>query len=81
MPDAIGNLLVIAHNPGLHELADRLAAHSAQRLRRRLSGKFPTGAAATYRIAGPWRGIVHGAATLTELVTPTDLSGEGESDD
>lgn len=81
VPDDVRNLLVIGHNPGLHELADRLAARSAHRLRSRLKGKFPTGAAATYRIAGPWRGIAHGSATLTELVTPADLSGDGENED
>jgi phosphohistidine phosphatase len=81
VPDPVRHPLVIAHNPGTHELADRLAAHSAQKLRARLSGKFPTGAAASYRIVGPWRGIAHASVFLTEFVTPADLSDEVENED
>ncbi len=81
VPDEVRNLLVIAHNPGTQELAERLAAHSTPKLRARLSGKFPTGAAASYRIAGPWRGMTDASIFLTELVTPADLSDEVDNDD
>jgi phosphohistidine phosphatase len=81
VPDTVRHLLVIAHNPGTQELAERLAAHSAPKLRARLSAKFPTGAAASYRIAGPWQGLAHATAVLTGFVTPADLSDEVENDD
>ena len=81
VPDEIGTVLVIGHNPGLHQLAEALAAHSPRKLRGRLAEKFPTGAAATFRFTGPWAGITHAAIILTELVTPADLSGDPASED
>ena len=81
VPDKVRNLLLIAHNPGTQELAERLAAHSPSKLRARLSGKFPTGAVASYRITGPWRSLPDAGVTLAEYVTPADLSDEGDHDD
>jgi phosphohistidine phosphatase len=81
VPDEVRNLLLIGHNPGMQELAERLAARSAHKLRTRLSAKFPTAAAASYRITGPWRGVAEAAISLTEFVTPADLSDEIDNDD
>jgi phosphohistidine phosphatase len=68
----VKSLLVIGHNPGLHELALRLAADGEGR--ERLQEKFPTGALATLAIRGPsWAGLERGGADLTALVFPRDL--------
>jgi phosphohistidine phosphatase len=81
IPDDIGSVVVIGHNPGIHELAEVLAAHSPRTLRARLSGKFSTGAAAFYRFEGSWAGIAHAAIMLTDFVTPADLSPEAQDED
>jgi len=79
--DEVKSALVLGHNPALHELASALAAHSPRRLRAKLSGKFPTGAAAAFRFSGPWSGIAHASLIMTELVTPADLAADVENDD
>jgi phosphohistidine phosphatase len=73
------SVLVIAHNPGLHELALRLAAaqpRAAQRI-----GKFPTAALASFGVSGPWRELGPGDALLRDYVTPGDLSPADGDDD
>ena len=79
--DDVGSVVVIGHNPGIHELAIALAAHSQRTLRARLSAKFPTGAAAAFRFEGSWAGIAHAAVALTDFVSPADLSPEAQDDD
>jgi phosphohistidine phosphatase len=79
--DDIASLLVIGHNPGLHELAVALAVGSPPRLRALLAGKFPTGALATFRIAGPWRAIASAPIELAAYVTPADLAEWFEDSD
>jgi phosphohistidine phosphatase len=81
VPDSVETLLVIGHNPGLHELAAALARHGARRDRGRLAAKFPTGALASFRLAGRWEDIAHAPLALTSYVTPADLGGAGEDDD
>jgi phosphohistidine phosphatase len=81
VPDNVETLLVIGHNPGLHELASMLARHAARRDRARLADKFPTGAVARFRVAGPWRDIAHAPLALTSYITPSDLGGAAENDD
>jgi phosphohistidine phosphatase len=73
VPDDIATLLVIGHNPGLHELAAALARHGARHDRARLAAKFPTAALASFRLAGPWRAIAHAPIALTGYVVPGDL--------
>ena len=49
VPDAVVSVLLIGHNPGLHELA--LVLVSAGEKRGRLEAKLPTGALATLALA------------------------------
>ncbi len=81
VPDSVKILLVIGHNPGLHELASMLARHGTRRDRDRLAGKFPTGALASFRSVGRWRDIAHAPLALTSYVTPHDLGGAAETAD
>jgi phosphohistidine phosphatase len=77
--EEVASVLLIAHNPGLHELALRLAAtqpHAAQRF-----GKFPTAALASFAVSGPWRELQAGGARLRDYVTPGDLSPSDGDDD
>jgi phosphohistidine phosphatase len=69
LPDAVGSVLVIGHNPGLHELALELAGPAPE-----LTGKFPTAALATLTFDGSaWRELGPKATALVELTRPRDL--------
>jgi phosphohistidine phosphatase len=71
-PDAVGSVLVIGHNPGLHELALALASRGADLPR--LRAKFPTGALAVLA-AGceAWGALEPGGAELVDYVVPEQL--------
>jgi phosphohistidine phosphatase len=77
----VGTLLVIGHNPGLHELAAALARHGPRAERARLAAKFPTAALASFRVAGSWHALSHAPIALVSYVVPSDLdAAETDSD-
>ncbi|MBS0559966.1 MAG: histidine phosphatase family protein [Proteobacteria bacterium] len=71
------SVLVIAHNPGLHEFAMALAgAHAMAQdtpSARRLAEGFPTAALAEFGVAGPWWQLDAGGGRLLRLLLPRDL--------
>ena len=70
VPDGVGSVMVIGHNPTVEELALDLACPSSAR--RELEAKFPTGALATLEFPGPsWRELDE--AELVAFVRPRDL--------
>ena len=69
LPETAGSVLVIAHNPGLQDLALTLAPNSA-----RLAEKFPTGALATFALDAPWSRVGEGGAELVAYVVPRELA-------
>jgi phosphohistidine phosphatase len=69
LPDDVGSVLVIGHNPGMHELASELAGSAPE-----LVGKFPTAALATLVFHGSgWGELGPEATELVELIRPRDL--------
>ena len=66
-------VLVIGHNPGLHELSLRLAGDGRAADLARLHEKFPTGALAVLRFAGSWAELAPGTARLDAFVLPREL--------
>src|SRR5262249_57103907 len=52
VPDAVASVMVIGHNPGLHQLA--LSLTSAGNELERLEAKFPTAALATLAVTTSW---------------------------
>jgi phosphohistidine phosphatase len=70
VPDEIGSVLLIGHNPGLHDLA--LALATGGRARERLEAKFPTAALATLACQS-WSELRPGAAELLAFVVPKQL--------
>lgn len=69
--DAAAPLLVVGHNPGLHEFVCELVGSGEPAARRRLAERFPTGALAEIEIDGDaWRAIAPGAGRLVALTTP-----------
>ncbi len=77
LPESAQCVLLVGHNPALHELALALAdTPSARRLPAR-DEKFPTAALASFRLAGAWSVLVPRSATLLAYVTPADIEGGG----
>lgn len=75
-PETVRSVMMIGHNPGLHELALFLAANGNRAKRsvlQRLSAAFPTAALAEFSVAGPWRELGRGGGDLTRFLTPRDL--------
>jgi phosphohistidine phosphatase len=68
--EATGAVLVIGHNPGLHELALLLADPASPRHPALAAGKFPTLARASFAIDGNWAGIDRRRHRLIDYATP-----------
>jgi phosphohistidine phosphatase len=72
VPETVGSVMVIGHNPGLQELALLLASDGADF--KRLEGKFPTAALATLALGNTtWRRLSEGDAALAAYVLPKQL--------
>lgn len=66
VPDGVGSVMLIGHNPGIEDLASAL-------IRRAVASKFPTGAVATLELEGDPRDAGPGRAELVDFVVPRDL--------
>ncbi len=66
--EATPSVMVVGHNPALHDLVLALTGANSGVVR-----KFPTGALATLRFELPWRELIPGAAVLVGVVRPRDL--------
>jgi phosphohistidine phosphatase len=79
--ETVRSVLVIGHNPGLHELAILLAARHGPATPDQATGRllqgFPTAALAEFVTAVPWREIGPGNAQLVHFLTPRDLREDG----
>ena len=71
VPDDVDSVMVIAHNPGIQDVALQLAGDGAEI--HRVREKFPTGAVATLDFDGPWRELAPGACDLVGFVKPKEL--------
>lgn len=77
VPETARSVLIIGHNPGLHNLALALIGPAAMAQRAgdamRLAEKFPTCALAEFAIATPWWGLEPAGARLVRFLCPRDL--------
>jgi phosphohistidine phosphatase len=75
--ETVRSVMVIGHNPGLHELATSLLGpkHSpGDASARRLVDEFPTGALAVFTVPPHWRELsAAGGCRLERFLTPNDL--------
>lgn len=69
------NILLIGHNPALHELAVALADPAAPRFGALAAGKFPTAARASFCIATVWAALGRSRPSLVDYATPEDDAG------
>ena len=70
-------VLLVGHNPGLHELALMLARHNAAAADpqwQRLAAAYPSGALAEFAVATPWAELGEDSARLTRFLLPVDLT-------
>lgn len=78
------SVLLIGHNPGLHELALALAGPAGMaaggRLADRLAQSYPTGALAEFAVALPWRLLEPGGGRLLRFLPPSDLPAAAAGD-
>ncbi|MFD7512030.1 SixA phosphatase family protein [Streptomyces sp. NPDC059853] len=69
--DQVRDLLLIAHNPGIHALADALAgASEGDCLARMNRTGYPTAAIAVLTFTGDWKSVEHGVGTLAAFWAP-----------
>lgn len=67
-------VLVVGHNPGLHDLATDLVGSGPREARVSLATQFPTAALAVIDFeASAWSGIAWGGGRLERYVRPRDL--------
>jgi len=73
--ETVRTVLLIGHNPGMHDLAVLLAdpqASAAKPLSQLREG-FPTGALAEFTVTGPWFRLGAGGGRLMRFLTPRML--------
>jgi phosphohistidine phosphatase len=69
--DDVADLLLVGHNPGMHALADVLAAGAeGDTLARMTQGAFPTAAFAVVGFEGSWKSVEHGVGRLLDYWAP-----------
>ena len=76
VPRGVARVMLVGHNPGMHELAMDLAGAGARADRTHLAGKFPTAALAviTFEVAD-WSEVALARGRLERFVTPRELPG------
>ncbi len=69
----VGSVMLVAHQPGIGDLALLLAAPGAGAELERLRAKFPTAALATFAVPGAWSRLAAGSARLEGFVKPKEI--------
>jgi phosphohistidine phosphatase len=73
--ETVRSIMLIGHNPGLHDLAAQLAASSGDtEHKRRLLAAMPTAALAEFAIATQWQHLDAGGTRLVRFLVPKDLA-------
>ncbi|MFC0408852.1 SixA phosphatase family protein [Roseomonas elaeocarpi] len=85
VPEEVASLMVVAHNPGLHELAVRLAGKAALAASEgpalRLNEGYPTGTLTEFSLATSWDAAGPGGASMRRFLAPRDLPELADSVD
>ncbi|MDA8247625.1 MAG: histidine phosphatase family protein [Rhodospirillales bacterium] len=72
--ETVRSVLLVGHNPGLHELAQQLVGSARDPGdAARLAARYPTGALAEFAVPGPWRTLGPGGGRLVRFLCPRDL--------
>lgn len=76
VPETVRSVMVVGHNPGMHELALLLvgkATTAPPADLTRLKAGYPTGALAEFNVAGSWTRLDVGGGQLVRFLRPRDL--------
>jgi phosphohistidine phosphatase len=83
--ETVRSVLVLGHNPGMHELAVTLVGAQAftapaqgltqtdREMLTRLAEGYPTGALCEFSVAGSWNALGQGTGRLLRFLAPRDL--------
>jgi len=75
LPDSLGSVMVVGHNPAMEELAEMLIGGGDATARERLAAKYPTAALAEIATdAEHWADLAPGTARLQRFDRPKDLT-------
>jgi len=70
------SVLVIGHNPGMHDLALTLVADPDTASARDMAAGFPTAALAEFAVSAPWSRLTPGGGRLIRFIVPKHLPGD-----
>ncbi|MFW0777458.1 MAG: SixA phosphatase family protein [Rickettsiales bacterium] len=74
VPDEVQHLMLVGHNPGMHELAMKLSKEGEEEVIDRLAIKFPTCAVARFNCYGPdWKTLADSRTRLIDFSSPKML--------
>lgn len=74
LDEALNSPLIVGHNPGLEHLVAWLTRDDKHGLRKRIIGKFPTGALAVIELASKhWADVAPSSGEIAELILPKEL--------
>ena len=71
--DRAATVMVIGHNPTMHDVALDLVRDGDPDTIRRLGEKYPTGALAVFELEGTWPALAPATAHLAAFVLPREL--------
>jgi len=74
VPETVGTVMVVGHNPTIEELAAGLAGDGDPDALDRLAAKYPTGGLARLTVPSTWRDLSWESARLDAFVVPRDLT-------
>ena len=70
-PPTVSRLVIVGHNPGLHDLAVMLTGRADDADRQALAAKFPTAGVAVFAFDAPtWPQLQQGGGQLLQFVSP-----------
>jgi len=76
LPENVRHVMIVGHNPGLHDLAVLLLESGPDDALARLREKLPTGSLVEMSFsAAAWKDVRQGSGTLVRFVTPRSLDG------
>lgn len=82
--ETVRSLLLVGHNPGLHELAMALAGPTAMAagtpMTQRLAEGYPTATLTEFSLALPWNRLEAGGGRLLRILSPADLPSAATGD-
>jgi len=89
VPETVRSVILIGHNPGMHDLAMQLtgargtvtANATSDQAVERLAAGYPTGALTEFSIGGPWWQVGPGGGQLIRFLRPRDLPLDGPPED